>query len=283
MARKTTRTPSTPFEAFKAHVGRFAQRHPFRSGVKEVLDDLVQVTFNLLPPILLVNYAAGGSVWFDSQLVVELEDYRGHPEAWAELGDLGSDYLALVASAVPFADLLSDLYGGSIAKQQAAAKAQHMTPADMADLLAPFANGADDHGPRRLGDPTCGSGALLLAELRNRLNRHGKAGVANTFVVANDIDPAMVKLATLQITMSSLLHKVPLGCLRMHRADLIKDYHTDGTRVVTVHPSVEKSHAYGFWEDGELRKVEVEVPPLVRVFAALLAADIKANAAHRKA
>ncbi|HDR9217427.1 TPA: hypothetical protein QDB35_000096 [Burkholderia vietnamiensis] len=98
--------------------------------------------------------------------------------------------MALVASAVPFADLLSDLYGESIAQKQAAAKRQHMTPAHMADQLAPFANGADDHGPRRLGDPTCGSEALLLAELRNRFTRRGKAGVANTFVLANDIDPA---------------------------------------------------------------------------------------------
>lgn len=283
MARETTTTSRTPFEAFKAHVSSFAQRHPFRSGVKEVLDDLVQLTFNMLPPMLLGNYAGRGSVWFDSQLVVELEDYRGHPEAWAELGDLGSDYLALVASAVPFTDLLSDLYGESIAQRQAVAKGQHMTPADMADRSAPFANGADDHGPRRLGDPTCGSGALLLAELRNRFNRHGKAGVANTFVLANDIDPAMVKLTTVQIASSSWVHKVPLGCRMVHRADLIKAYHAAGTRVVTIHPNVEHSRAHGFWEGGKLAHVEVEVPPLIRVFAALLAREVKASVARCKA
>ncbi len=283
MAQKTTTTSRTPFEAFKAHVSSFAQRHPFRSGVKEVLDDLVQVTFNMLPPMLTLSYAVGGSVWFNRQLVVELEEYRGHPEAWAELADLGSSYLALVASAVPFADLLSDFYGESIAQQQAAARGQHMTPADMADLLAPFANGADDHGPRRLGDPTCGSGALLLAELRNRFTRHGKAGVANTFVLANDIDPAMVKLATVQIALSSWVHKVPLGGLMVHRADLIRDYHAAGTRVVTVCSNVEQCRALGFWEDVELTEVEVEVPPLIRVVAGLLAWEVKASGAHRKA
>ncbi|HDR8943133.1 TPA: SAM-dependent DNA methyltransferase [Burkholderia vietnamiensis] len=287
MARKTTTSKTTtPFDAFKAHVGRFAQRHPFRSGVKEVIDDLVQITFNLLSQVLPVIYTFDGSVRFDSRLVVELEDYRDHPAAWAELAELGSEYMWLVATAVPFADLLTDLYGVSIAKEQIQTKGQYMTSPPVADTAVHDLDGTkEEDRPLRVGDPTCGSGALLLAVLRDRFTTLGKDGVAKTSVFGNDIDPAMVKLATVQIGLSSYVHNVPLGCLMMHCADVIKDYNSPGTRMVTIHPSVEKSRTNGFWEDGEQveEKVAIEVPPVVRVIVTLLAVEMKASAGRSEA
>lgn len=69
----------------------------------------------------------------------------------------------------------------------------------------------------------------------------------------------------------------------VHRADLIKDYRAAGTRVVTICSNVEQCRALGFWEDVELKEVVVEVPPLIRVVAGLLAWEVKASVAHRKA
>ncbi|MCA8448908.1 N-6 DNA methylase [Burkholderia vietnamiensis] len=251
MKSKTTKTqhPTTPGAGFTKRIERFAQRNPIRSSAKAIIDDLVQLQFNTLSSALPLAYAGTGVAWFDDRHLIALNEYRDHPEAWAELVALSVEYQKLVAASAPFTDLLSDFYGASIAQQQAAAKGQHMTPADMADLLAPFASGADDHGPRRLGDPTCGSGALLLAELRNRFLRHGKAGVANMFVLGNDIDPALVKLATVQIALSSWVHKVPLGGLMVHHANLITEYTRDKTLVVAIHPNIAQAIDHGHGDD----------------------------------
>jgi hypothetical protein len=251
MKSKTTKTQrqTTPLAGFTERIERFAQSNPIRSSAKAIVDDIVQLQFNTLSSALPLAYAVTGVAWFDDRHLIALDEYRDHPKAWAELVALAVEYQGLLAASAPFTDLLSDFYGTLIAPEQAKAKAQHMTPADMADLLAPFANGADDRGPRRLGDPTCGSGALLLAELRNRFLRHGKAGVGNTFVLGNDLDPAMVKLATVQIGTSCLVHGLALGGLVIYHANLISEYMKDNTLAVAIYPNIEHSIDHGYRDD----------------------------------
>lgn len=69
----------------------------------------------------------------------------------------------------------------------------------------------------------CGAGSLLLGWLRyahelhpTRLNQVHMFGV--------DLDPKMVRMTALQITMSCLVHDIPLGSLSLHCCNAITDY-----------------------------------------------------------
>ncbi|WP_430228334.1 N-6 DNA methylase [Paraburkholderia tropica] len=285
--RKTTKTQhqTTSLARFTERIERFAQRNPIRSSAKAIVDDIVQLQFNTLASVLPLTYAATGVTWFDDRHLIALNEYRDHPEAWAELVALSVEYQNLVAASAPFADLLSDFYGTLIAPAQARAKAQHMTPTHLANLVMRFTLSKSEPvragEPSRIGDPICGSGALLLAHLRHRLETFGKDALACTYVLGNDIDPAMMKLATVQIGTSCLVHRLPLGGLMVHRANLIGEYN-DNTLAVAVHPNVEQAIAHGRRDDvaAALKAVAAKSAHLTamgRAVAALKAAESRAQ------
>lgn len=276
---------TTSLARFTERIDRFAQRNPIRSSAKSIVDDIVQLQFNTLSSVLPITYAATGVTWFDDRHLIALNEYRDHREAWAELVALGVEYQNLVAASAPFTDLLSDFYGTSIAPEQARAKAQHMTPTHLADLVMRFTLSKSEPlrvgEPSRIGDPTCGSGALLLAHLHHRLETFGKDALACTYVLGNDIDPAMVKLATVQIGTSCLVHRLPLGGLMVHRANLIGEYN-DNTLAVAIHPNVEQAIAHGRRDDvaAALKAVAAKSAHLTamgRAVAALIAAESRAQ------
>ncbi|HDR9280152.1 TPA: N-6 DNA methylase [Burkholderia vietnamiensis] len=255
MKSKTTKTQhqTTAVAGFTERIERFAQRNPLRSSAQAIIDDLVQLQFNTLSSALPLAYAGTGVAWFDDRHLIALNEYRDHPEAWAELVALSVEYQKLVAASAPFTDLLSDFYGASIAQQQAAAKGQHMTPTSLGDMVMQFTLSKSlplrAGEPNTAGDPTCGSGAMLLAHLRHRFETFGDAMVACTYVIGNDFDPAMVKLATVQIGTSCLVHGLPLGGLMIYNADLITGYMRDNTLVVAIHPNIEQAIDHGHGDD----------------------------------
>lgn len=286
--RKTTKTQhqTTSLARFTERIERFAQRNPIRSSAKAIVDDIVQLQFNTLASVLPLTYAATGVTWFDDRHLIALNEYRAHPEAWSELVALSVEHQNLVAASAPFTDLLSDFYGTLIAPKQARAKAQHMTPTHLADMVMRFTLSKSlplrAGEPSRIGDPTCGSGALLLAHLRHRLETFGKDALACTYVLGNDIDPAMMKLATVQIGTSCLVHGLPLGGLMIYNADLITGYMRDNTLAVAVHPNVEQAIAHGRRDDvaAALKAVAAKSAHLTamgRAVAALKAAESRAQ------
>ncbi|VBG63394.1 hypothetical protein [Burkholderia pseudomallei] len=248
MARKTSKTApkgttTSTLKAFTDRAERLAKRHPIRSGVKAVLDDIVQLQFNVLATTTPMFCAlTGGGAWFNDTYLIALDEYRDHPQVWAELLAVSQMYMDLVRTAAAFTDLLSDVYGAAIPTSQAKAMAQHLTPVGLADGVTGFAERLTGEGNRPFNpnegrlvlDPTCGTGALLLAQLRQALKANGKAGVARMYVLGNDIDPAMMKATVVQIVLSSTMHGVPLGGLLVHCADLIRDYHDAKADTVAV-------------------------------------------------
>lgn len=248
MARKTTTSTTTTMKAFTDRVERFAQNNPIRSGAKAILDDIIQLQFNMLSVTAPMTYAlTAGAAWFNKDHLIALEEYRVHPKAWAEQLALGAMYLELVKTSAPFTDVMGDVYGTAIEPKQAKAMGQHLTPEGLADGLARFAaqsgQGATTGEASRpfnpnegqiICDPACGNGALLLAKLRQAFASHGKEGVARMYVFANDIDPAMMKVTVVQIVLSSILHNVPFGGLRVHCSDLIRHYRDAKADTVAV-------------------------------------------------
>ncbi|ABO55105.1 hypothetical protein LA345_13175 [Burkholderia vietnamiensis] len=207
----------------------FACRNPLADTPKAVLDDIVQLHFNLLSeiaPVVCMN----GWAWFHPDHLVELDRYKGHDLAWQELVALSQDFTTVLGTSEPFVDLVGAFYNEAIAPKRAIALGQFLTPPSLARAVDAFvsepsaASAPEPGDPSHFADLCCGAGALALAHLSGVLGREGKTALAPMHVLIADVDPAMAKLAAVQVAFSALFHQAPLCRLRVQCGDLIADY-----------------------------------------------------------
>lgn len=130
-------------------------------------------------------------------------------------------YFAAVRSLPPWTDLLDFLHEEVASRQDLKGKGQHFTPNPLAAASLLFM-------PRQTGgevsDPTCGSGALLLAAVRQNTD------LTRMTLHANDVDPLCCAMTALQLLASSIMHadtQGVVGCVEVTCADVIKDYLVD--------------------------------------------------------
>lgn len=127
-------------------------------------------------------------------------------------------YFAAVRSLPPWTDLLGFLHAEVASRRDLKGKGQHFTPNPLATASLLFM-------PRQTGgevsDPTCGSGALLLAAVRQNTD------LTRMTLHANDRDPLCCAMTALQLLASSIMHadtQGVVGCVEVTCADVIKDY-----------------------------------------------------------
>lgn len=188
---------------------------------KAVIDDMIQVSFNMLFNQIFCKAARpyGTSLLYKNDFYTELTKYKKDLKAWNKLGDLASNYLELVHS-LPYAtDVLTEIISpfANITNL-----AQYLSPPDVADFVIElgmgefFSENIKDKKVFKYGDPCgCGTGSLILAAMRNVYENHGKEGVQLLDIYGIDIDPLMCKASILQIEMASIIHKVEHNQFRM--------------------------------------------------------------------
>lgn len=177
--------------------------YPCAMSRRQVLDDLAQLTLNT------VSVMTQGVVWFHPDMLMSLERYQRHPEAWQCLQDAVTCYLDTVKQHDPFTDILGPLYDTELGKEHG----QFMTPPNLSDSAMRFLGGPS-HGDT-IADPTCGTGALLLAQLRQRHDVH---------VIGNDLNLGVLKVAACDLVVGSLTHQRPFQSLKLYCSDIIKEY-----------------------------------------------------------
>lgn len=103
-------------------IADFASRHPLTSNINEVIDDIVQLDFNMLTSSgLFYGAFPNGAIWAKGEYLVSLEKYRNHPQAWHELQNLALAFNTLIFKGEPFQDIIGGLYNDTLAKSQAKA------------------------------------------------------------------------------------------------------------------------------------------------------------------
>lgn len=202
---------------------------------KQAIEDIVGHVCLLLMNKQFIEVAFPRSLYqYSSSFVPRLQHYKDEPKAYEILKELCEDFIALIKHSEPFSDTVGMLYDEHLGQ----ALGQFLTPPDVADVLAAIALvGADFNQVRHITDPCgCGAGSLLLATLRCIYNTHGKEALSMVHLDAVDLDINMVRMATVQIVMHSILHQIPLGSLKIHHANTISQYQ----EILT-------NQAVGFW------------------------------------
>lgn len=193
------------------------------SGPKQVIDDMAQLAFNVMTTPIFLDHFPRSRYYVDNSMRNAVRRYEHDPEAWKLLLEIVEDFMRAIKDAQPFEDVIGSLYDEYLGQTLG----QFLTPKDVADALAAIQLVLMDKPTEKLviGDP-CGSGAgsLVLALMRRILHMHGEDSIKLLEVIVMDLDPNMVRLCTVQIVMSSVMHNVPIFGLEAHCGNTITDY-----------------------------------------------------------
>lgn len=213
---------------------KLAQTSTAVSTVKEAIDDVIQLAFNLVsnPAFVQMGFSSPFDMWVDDSLVIELSRYKRDLDAWQEIQSITMDYMHQVKDSKPFTDVISTHYAD---KGLSKALGQHLTPPSVAQGLIRFVNPEHDERDSKLArgesilvsEICSGAGTLLLSLLQDLYSKH-PTSMHLVQAVAMDKDPNMVKLTITQVMLSSLFHGIPLGLLEVHFGDVITEYQGQG-------------------------------------------------------
>lgn len=201
------------------------------SSPKQAIDDLTQLLFNMTTmPAFYKRISCKAKVYRSDSIYQPLERYRNDPQGWELLNELVDDYLEIVEAQPPFTDVMHLI--GYSSKPLSKALGQFLTPPTVAQgLIRLYTFGLDEqlaNGKHILvGDPAgSGGGSLLLAFLREVHTLHPtRTHQAHLFAV--DIDYRMVMMTAVQIVLSSVVHQLPIGSLKVHHCHGITGYNDD--------------------------------------------------------
>lgn len=208
---------------FSKKIERICQLNNYRTKPKDVLDDLIQLNFNLLTELQFQAKANfGGAYWVEPGLRKELSTYKNEPKVWETLQELSLDWLKAIAEHEPFTDVFNVIYDPYLGDTLG----QFLTPVDVSQTLAAIHNPTvPENESYTLGDP-CGSGvgSLVLSLLQHIHTKQGKQALRRVNVIAMDIDHRMVKATAVQVGMSCLVHQIKLQSFSVHHGNAIMDY-----------------------------------------------------------
>lgn len=127
-------------------------------------------------------------------------------------------YIELVRESKPFEDVLLNVFAEMAMDGDAQAKCQHFTPPALSKgamrmMMVKEVN-------LTMSDPTCGSGALLLAACQAA----EPDGLLLRHVEGNDLDPLCAGMTALQLMANQSIHERPIGCVTIQRRDMISEY-----------------------------------------------------------
>lgn len=194
---------------------------------KKVIEDMVQMTFNLVtePEFMARTYPNTAYAHKDG-MRNELTSYKKDPAAWKLLQEIVMDYMQAIRDAEPFADIIGGMYDEYLGN----VLGQFLTPVDVAEgvsrimmaMMPPITE------PINIGDPCgCGAGSLILSQLRAIYEEQGADALALVNVMAMDLDANMVRLCTVQIVLSSIIHRIPLKGYYAYWGNVITEFEKD--------------------------------------------------------
>lgn len=213
---------------FSNKIERICQLSNHRTKPKDVLDDLIQLNFNLLTELEFQTIAnLGGAFWVEPGLRKELSTYKNEPKAWETLQELSLDWLKAIAEHEPFTDIFNAIYDPYLGDTLG----QFLAPVDVSQTLAAINNPTvPENESITLGDP-CGSGvgSLVLSLLHHLHHKQGRQALRRVNVIAMDIDHKMVQATAVQVGLSCLVHQIKLKSFHVHHGNTITDYDTRKT------------------------------------------------------
>ncbi len=186
---------------------------------RRVFDDVFALLYNYICTDKQEYKMLYPDVSYDPNTVQAVEGYR----------DVDREELVMLLlmlreeldDAAPFEDVVTDKYGALLQGDLG----QFMTPTAVSNAVSGFLGANGERGNKR-AEPTCGTGALVMGDLRQTYEVGGKDAVSHVEYSINDLDQRLVRIATVQVMYHSIRHEVPLKRLVAHNADLIRNHNS---------------------------------------------------------
>ncbi|EJE4157340.1 TPA: N-6 DNA methylase [Vibrio parahaemolyticus] len=105
----------------------------------------------------------------------------------------------------PFRDVLGELMAelNVLCNGKYSRKAQHFTPQELSEVVSSLLGKPKESDHQTVSDICCGSGSLVLAEMKKRVETGFTATLS---LILNDLDRFVCKVATIQIEFNNLIH-----------------------------------------------------------------------------
>ena len=210
----------------------------FINDPKQVIDDMIQMSFNFLTEPFVIGKAFPRTRYtFKNEMRNELTPYKKDPKVWALLQEIVMDYMQAIRDAEPFSDVIGGMYDEYLGKRLG----QFLTPTDVAQACAAIcmATMPPLTEPINIGDPCgCGAGSLVLAQLEAIYQAQGKDALKLVNVMVTDIDANMIRMATVQIVLSAMFHRIPLGSFAAFCCNVITEYENSDTLAIYWEPEM---------------------------------------------
>jgi len=148
-----------------------------------------------------------------------------------KLRDLAEAYadatVELMQSSPPFADVLGPLYMAIASKCKSQALGQYFTPGAVTKLMAMMTVGrlppVKEKPIITIGEPSAGSGAMLLATCGYILEQEKRAGLRRLELTAIDLDPLCCSMTSAQLLLNWQIHDAPLAGMHVYRGNALGD------------------------------------------------------------
>ncbi|WP_146124235.1 N-6 DNA methylase [Burkholderia multivorans] len=212
---------------------------------KQAIDHLFQLAFNLVSQ---QHFSAmkfpNCFVWSAEGLDRALDQYVDDLEAWDILVEATNDYIELVKASEPFSDLMGEGYGSHPLSK---ALGQFLTPPTVAEGGAKILTGRSDgrsfaeleEGTHITVADICSGAGTLLLQLLSEAYQAQPGRMNQVHAIAMDIDPNMVRMTSVQVALSALLHDIELGSLQVYWGNAITQYDQGDTRGFIYTPNQE--------------------------------------------
>ncbi|EGR0888917.1 SAM-dependent DNA methyltransferase [Vibrio parahaemolyticus] len=105
----------------------------------------------------------------------------------------------------PFRDVLGGLMAelNVLCNGKYSRKAQHFTPQSLSEAVSQMIGKPKESEHQSVSDICCGSGSLVLAEMKKRVDSEYKGTLS---LILNDLDTFVCKVATIQIEFNNFIH-----------------------------------------------------------------------------
>lgn len=219
------------------------------SGPKEIIDDIIQLSFNLLYGGSLNAVARTfEAIICGDDYAQELAKYEKDRRAWDLLGECALAYLSEIKNREPFADVIGAQYDAYLGK----GLGQFLTPEGVAaggvtlSILESVGRALEEGRHTDVGDIAAGAGALLLGSLREIVKTFGEDSLRYVHLIGNDVDPAMCRMCAVQLILPAILHARPFGSLTVCHSNVVTEYEQAGgdRRVILAVANAQDYAAY---------------------------------------
>lgn len=174
---------------------------------KRAIEIVVQTMFNNLanPTLYSLAYPLG-YIRLNREFLVAHQDLT--TEQRKLVSKIAGTWTSQVAESEPFTDIFSMLYDEHLGQELG----QFFSPWDVSLLLGALdvALPKDLTKPYTVEEFCVGGGSLIMGKLHALYECYGPQGMSMLDIRISDIDPFLVQLASTQIVLSSIVHKIPL-------------------------------------------------------------------------